>query len=208
MGVGTEPDEGLRDGAGRTATVGDGPRRTATIGAGSRRAPRLAWPRRLLGLASVALFAAVSLPPACSRAGERLSAAIQHRGEGVAAGRGRCRGAAFVANADRLRAGLGSEEPYYLVEGDDPKHGGALMVRFELAPRPAAFLGPFSRLVARFAATSDPTRLRRELAAAGIQRVVIAFRPGRPPLGAQREGLLSAVERRAAAARRRPRAIP
>jgi hypothetical protein len=218
MGVGAEHDEAMREGAGRTATVGDGPGRNATardgagrtaaVGAGARRAPRLAWPWRLLGLASVVLFAAVSLPPAFSRAGERLSAAVQHRGESATETRRRCRGAAFIASADQARSELGPKEPYYLVEGDEPKHGGALMVRFELAPRPAAFLGPFSRFVARLAASSDPAGLRRELAATGIRRVVIAFRPGRPPLGWPLDRLLAAAARRADAARRSPRAKP
>jgi hypothetical protein len=156
--------------------------------ASHRRRVRPAWPWRLLGLAGVALFTAASLRPAFSHARERLSAAVAHRGESREEGRRRCLGAGFIDRVDHLRAELGPREPYYLVEGGDPKDGGALMVRFELAPRPAAFLGRFSRLAA-----ASP--LRRQIASR-IHRVVVAFRPGQPPLDWQRFELLAAVARR------------
>src|SRR5262249_43860854 len=140
------------------------------MAARARRAPRTPWPWRLLGLASVALFAAISLRPAFSRAGERLARALANRPQSAAPGPRRCLGAAFIAQADRLRGELAPGNPYYLVEGDDPKRGGALLVRFELAPRPALFLGTFSKL----AAGADPARLRRRLSSIPVRRVVVA----------------------------------
>jgi|HubBroStandDraft_3_1064219.scaffolds.fasta_scaffold22478_2 hypothetical protein len=190
---------------GRTLPIGDrGPMLpTAASGpvpaAGARgRTPRTGWPLRLLGVGCIALLVVISLRPAFSRFHERVGEALDHRGESAVEARRRCLGAAFVARADELRAGHPPAEPYYLVEGDNPKHGGALMVRFELAPRPAVFLGPFTRLAA-----GDPARLRRQIASARIHRVVVAFRPRQPPLGWRRADLLAAVERRAALSRSR-----
>ena len=151
----------------------------------------LAWARRLLGLAALAFFVTAAVRPAVSGACARLRAARVHRGETAVEARRRCFGPAFVDGVDRLRATLGPDEPYYLVEGGDPNAGGALWVRYELAPHRAIFLGRFSRLAAS-------GRLRRQVAT-NIHRVAVALGPGRSPIDWQRFELLAALAKREAA---------
>ncbi|HVT59720.1 MAG TPA: hypothetical protein VHR45_15135 [Thermoanaerobaculia bacterium] len=144
----------------------------------------LQWPA--LGL--FCFFLAAALPPALGRAFIHLGEVSLHAREDPLAARARCLGAAFVGAVEEIRHELGPDEDYLLVEGGDPRAGGALWVRYELAPRRAVFLGKLGDL--------PPPRRLRGILAANLHHVVVAYGPGRPPVLFERYRFMAALERR------------
>lgn len=148
-----------------------------------RQAWRFPAPWSWLALALLAFFLAVSTRPALAGAWDRAALALRTArvagGESTVASRQRCLGARYVAGVELIRRALPADEPFLLVEGGNPLHGGALWVRYELAPRRAVFfgrLGDFSR-----ASPAGAARLRRRIRGR-LRWVVVAYEQGSPPV--------------------------
>ncbi len=132
-------------------------------------------PGRVLEAAAaglVVLVLAAGLPGALVQAWEEVGRFVQTR-ESLPAARARLYGADYCRAIDQIRAALPASEGYLLVEGGRPGSGGAYWVRYDLAPRPAVFLGSLQDL-------TSGTRLRRRLSS-NLRRVVVAFDTGEPP---------------------------
>lgn len=112
------------------------------------RAPPAGRPGRsyLLLLFLVAVALAVATPLAAGRALKRIAAALHHGREAPAQSRERVLGADYVRAIAAIRASIPEDGAYALVEGGDPADGGALWVRYELAPRRALDLGRLDAL--------------------------------------------------------------
>jgi hypothetical protein len=149
----------------------------------SRSSPAL----RAAALALFALFLAVSLPSAAVRAAKRLAQAAGLAGEDWSAARRRVFGAPWVEAVEAIRRTIPRDAPYLLVDATREEEGGAYWVRYELAPRPALFLGKVQDL-------PPPDRLARQLAG-GPPWVVVALRDREPPLLFPREVFLRAMDR-------------
>lgn len=152
---------------------------------------RRGLPGRVLDAAAVGLvvfFLAVALPQALWRAWGEISQAVQSD-ESLAAARARVYGEEYTRAIDQIRAALPADEAYLLVEGGSPGSGGAYWVRYDLAPRPAAFVGQLQDL-------TGGARLRRRLSA-NLRHVVVAFNAGEPPRLYERYRFVEEIERRA-----------
>jgi hypothetical protein len=141
-----------------------------------------------LALGLLCSFLAVSLRPALQTAFIHLRELHRHAHESSVEARARCLGPAFIGAIEAIRRELAPEEPYLLVEGGDPRDGGAVWVRYELAPRRALFLGPLDRL--------RGGRHTRARVAAGLRHVVVAYGPGRPPALLERYRFMAELDRR------------
>lgn len=135
---------------------------------------------------------AVAAPLAAGRALKRIASALHHAFEPPAAARERVLGVPYVRAVAAIRAAVPAGGAYALVEGGDPADGGALWVRYELAPRRAVDLGSLSAL-------PPPSRLAAALPA-GVEWAVVSNGRYAPPTLLRREALL----RRLAAPARDP----
>lgn len=147
-------------------------------------------PGRVLDAAAIGLlvfFLAAGLPEALRLARDEIWQAIQTT-ESLAAARARVYGEEYSRAIDAIRAALPAGEGYLLVEGGRPGSGGVYWVRFDLAPRPASFLGPLQDL-------TSGARLRRRMSV-NLRRVVVAFDGGEPPRLYDRYRFVEEIERR------------
>src|SRR5262245_10061227 len=138
---------------------------------------------RAAALVALALFFALALPPAISRAAYwtyRASTA----GDAIEVRR-QVLGDAWVDGIDRARRLIPADGSYFLVNGEHVM-GCAYWVRYELAPRRARFVGVLPRL------PRDASL--RTLLTGDESWVVIAYREPRPPLLLRREEFLRSME--------------
>ena len=96
-------------------------------------------------------------------------------------------GPAYVRGIARIRRAIPRDGEYLLVRDGTVWEGNAYWARFELAPRRARYLGPWTEL-------PDAATLRREMPP-GPRYVVIAAGAPRSPLLMEREEFLREVER-------------
>jgi hypothetical protein len=122
------------------------------------RPARPAGARSTLFLVLLLVALVVSGPLAAGRAVKRIASALHHVFEAPALARERVLGAPYVQAIAAIRTSIPANGAYALVEGGDPADGGALWVRYELAPRKAIDLGRLPDLPA-------PSRLESDLAA-------------------------------------------
>jgi hypothetical protein len=148
--------------------------------------PRLARLQGGLAIGAFALFLLTALPQAVSRAAGMLSFAQSTGAESFAAARARFSGPAYVAAVDAIRQALPPDQPYFLVEAGRPQDGDTYWVRFDLAPRPAIYLGQIEEL-------TDVRSLRRRLGK--VRQVVVAYGPGKPPRLYERYRFVQEIER-------------
>lgn len=142
---------------------------------------------RALALAVFALFLIDSGASTVWHSWRGIAQAAALAGEDTSAIRRRLLGSRYLRAIEQLRRAIPRDGEYLLVGGGTEKHGGALWVRFELAPRRARFLGRWTELpVGR--------DLRRTLPP-GPRWVVIAFSEPRPPILMDRQGFLLALDR-------------
>jgi hypothetical protein len=80
---------------------------------------------------------------------KRLAAAAHHGLESPAETRARLLGPSYVRAVGAIRERIPRDGAYALVEAGEPADGGALWLRYELAPRKALDLGPLSQLPPR-----------------------------------------------------------
>ena len=137
---------------------------------------------RALTLGLFVLFFLAALPQAAVHVAERTGEAIRRWNEPPAAARERILGEPYAAAIERIRRAVPRDGDYLLVDGAPAWEGGSYWVRFELAPRRARFLGPWSQLA-----------LRGRLPQGSL--VVIAFGDGVPPLMMDRESFLRELDR-------------
>jgi hypothetical protein len=154
-----------------------------------------AAPRRLFGrlldTAAIGLllfFLGAALPGALANAWNEIGQAID-TSETLTAARARLYGEKYTRAIDRIRAALPAGEGYLLVEGGRPGSGGVYWVRYDLAPRPAANLGPLADL-------TSGADLRRRLST-NLRHVVVAFDTFEPPRLYDRYRFVEEIERRA-----------
>jgi len=138
---------------------------------------------RALTLGLFVLFFLAALPQAAVHVAERTGEAIRQWNEPPAAARRRVLGEPCAAAIERIRRAVPRDGEYLLVDGAPPWEGGTYWVRFELAPRRARFLGPWSELASRRRRPPDGSL------------VVIAFGDGVPPLMMDRESFLRELDK-------------
>ena len=146
---------------------------------------------RLLDAAAIALlvlFLAAAAPSGLMHAWDQIGHAIDTR-ETLKDARARVYGEDYSRAIDRIRAALPPGEGYILVEGGRPGSGGVYWVRYDLAPRPAANLGPLADL-------TSGAQLRRRLSA-NLRHVVVAFDTRKPPRLYERYRFVEEIESRA-----------
>ncbi len=142
---------------------------------------------RALALAAFAFFLVHSGSSTVSRSWRWMAQAASLADDEPPAIRRRLLGSRYVLAIERLRRAIPRDGEYLLVGGGTEKQGGALWVRFELAPRRARFLGRWTELPAGRA-------LSRRLPP-GPRWVVIAFSESRPPVLMDRQEFLRALDR-------------
>lgn len=142
---------------------------------------------RALALGTFALFLLHSGASTVWRSAQWIGQAATLAGEDRAAIRRWMLGPSYVGAIERIRRAIPPDGEYLLVRDGTVWEGNAYWVRFELAPRPARYLGPWTEL-------PDAETLRRRMPA-GPRFVVIAAGQPRPPLLMEREDFLRAVER-------------
>ncbi|HEX7185051.1 MAG TPA: hypothetical protein VF756_24700 [Thermoanaerobaculia bacterium] len=94
-----------------------------------------------IALALFFLFLAVSLPLSLGRSVRRIHAAFRFAGETAYEERARHFGAEYARAVEEIRRTIPKDGVYLLLDGDEEELGGAIWVRFDLAPRRAVFLG-------------------------------------------------------------------
>jgi hypothetical protein len=168
------------------------PRTTAPRpAAGAAVAVRRRPPGRLLDAAAIGLlvlFLAAALPSGLWHACNQIGHAVD-TSESREDARARVYGEDYSRAIDRIRAALAPGEGYILVEGGRPGSGGVYWVRYDLAPRPAANVGPLADL-------TSGAQLRRRLSA-NLRHVVVAFDTRKPPRLYERYQFVEEIERRA-----------
>lgn len=140
-------------------------------------------------LALFGLFLLVSLPLALGRSVRRIERAFRYAGESVLAERSRALGAAYARAIERIRGTIPRDGVYAVVNGDEDDEadrGGAIWVRFDLAPRRAILLGKASDL-------EDAQSIRRKLPAE-VRWVVVAY-GGKPPELVERSSFVRSLRR-------------
>jgi len=142
---------------------------------------------RALALGIFALFLVLAVPAAVSRSARWVVQAALVANEDLDAARRRSLGDPWVSAIAEIRRTIPREGEYLLVNGGMEWEGGPLWVRFDLAPRRARFLGPWSEL-------PDSETLRRRLPP-GPRWVIIAFREPQPPVLMNREEFLHVLGR-------------
>lgn len=146
---------------------------------------------RALDLAAAGLlgmFLAVAVPLAVLHAGRKVVEAARAH-ESVAEARARVHGVEYTRAIDQIRRELPPGDAYLLVMGGEPSSGGAYWVRYDLAPRPALYLGRLDEL-------TSGARMRRRLRA-NLRHVVVAFDSKEPPRLYERYRFLEEIDRRA-----------
>ncbi len=142
---------------------------------------------RALALAAFALFLVHSGIATVWRSGQWIGQAAALAGADHAAVRRWLYGDSYVRAIARIRRAIPEDGEYLLVREGTVWEGNAYWVRFELAPRRARYLGPWSEL-------PGPAALRREMPP-GPRFVVLAAGAPRPPQLMERAEFLRAVER-------------
>lgn len=94
-----------------------------------------------IALALFFLFLAVSLFVSLARSVRRLDAAFRFAGETAYEERARLFGAEYAREVEEIRRAIPRDGVYLLFDGDEKELGGAIWIRFDLAPRRAVFLG-------------------------------------------------------------------
>ncbi len=150
--------------------------------------PSIGSASRALALAVFALFLVHSGVTAVWRSAQWIGqaatlAALDHN-----AVRRWLYGDPYVRAIARLRRAIPPDGEYLLVREGTVWEGNAYWVRFELAPRRARYLGPWSELPA------DAAALRARMPP-GPRYVVLAAGAPRPPRLLEREDFLRLVER-------------
>jgi hypothetical protein len=138
-----------------------------------------------IALALFFLFLAVSLPVSLGRSVRRIDAAFRFAGETAYEERARVFGAEYALAIEEIRRTIPRDGVYLLLDGDEVERGGAIWVRFDLAPRRAVFLGFLKDLGTR---ASFRRRVTRE-----ARWVVIGYAE-KPPRLLERPELLRRLE--------------
>jgi hypothetical protein len=137
---------------------------------------------RALALGVLAFFLVQSGISTILRSAHWIGQAASLAGRDHAAVRRWVSGGPYVRAVEHIRRAIPRDGEYLLVRGGTEWEGGALWVRFDLAPRRARFLGVWGELAAR------------ELPP-GPRWVVIAFSAPRPPVLMRREDFLRTLDR-------------
>lgn len=142
---------------------------------------------RALALAAFALFLIHGASSTVVRSCRWMARTAPLADEDTSAIRRHLLGSRYLLAIERLRRAIPPDGEYLLVRGGTERQGGPLWVRFELAPRRARFLGPWTEL-------PGGRDLRRKLPP-GPRWVVIAFSEARPPILMDRQEFLRALDR-------------
>lgn len=138
-----------------------------------------------IALALFLLFLAVSLPVSLGRSARRISTAFRFAGETAYEERARVFGPEYALAIEEIRRLIPRDGVYLLLDGDDQELGGAIWVRFDLAPRRAVFLGFLKDL-------GSPASFRRR--AVREARWVVVGYAHKPPRLMERSDLLRRLE--------------
>lgn len=141
-----------------------------------------------LALGLLVLAVAAAGKPMVDESLRRVRQARRRAGETSLDARRRLFGTAYIDAVERIRDELDPDEPYLLVEGGERAEGNALWLRYQLAPRPASFLGQIDEIW-------DAGQVRRRLPGK-VHWVIVAQSQTRPPQLIPRHDFLRWLERR------------